>query len=87
MLMTNARLLQIQFIALPRGRSLCISLAGSPLNGKIGQLPLTLFTVNAFIFLRFFNHFHRLKKSSHKESRTGLLLIEAARSGVRDPNL
>ena len=54
--MTKARLLQIQLV-FPRDRSSCISLAGSPLNGKIGQLPLTLFTVNAYIFCVFLKPF------------------------------
>ena len=65
-------------------------MAGTPLNAKLGQIPphpLTLFTINAFVLSRFSNHFHRLKMSSGKDSRIALLLIEAARSGVRDPSL
>ena len=41
MLMSKAWLLQIQ-LALPLDRSSCISLAGSPLNAKMGKLSLTL---------------------------------------------
>ena len=33
------------------------------------------------------NHFHRLKMSSDKDSMIALLLIEAPRSGIRDPSL
>ena len=55
--------------------------------GHIASLPLTLFTVNTFVLSRFLNHFHRLKMSSDKDSKIAWILIEAACSGVRDPNL